>query len=107
MLEAVVDGHVMLELEGNTSGWIAVGYSYDQVMGGDSIDDVIGCLVTGTEETVVAKDTVNLQNLLSNVDDTVSILPQSASVCHASNMFFNELVYSLHSTSCTNLFTVS
>ena len=102
MLEAVVDGHVMLELEGSTSGWIAVGYSYDQVMGGDNIDDVIGCLVTGAEETVVAKDTVNLQNLLSNIDDTVGILPQPASVCSTSSMFSNDLVHSLHPTSYTS-----
>ena len=71
LAEVILEDEVLVELEGETSGWVAVGYSEDRLMGGDNIDDVIGCLVTGSGHTVVAKDTYNIPNLLNNRDDLV------------------------------------
>ena len=53
---------VMFELEGAAEGWVAVGVSADQVMGGDGIDDVFVCQRASGDDTVTARDAYNPQN---------------------------------------------
>ena len=53
---------VTFELEGTAEGWVAVGVSTDQVMGGDGIDDVFVCQRASGDDTVTARDAYNPQN---------------------------------------------
>ena len=50
------------ELEGAAEGWVAVGVSADQVMGGNGIDDVFACQRDATDDTVYAQDMYNPQD---------------------------------------------
>ena len=50
------------ELEGEAEGWVAVGVSADQVMGGNGIDDVFACQRDATGDIVYAQDTYNPQD---------------------------------------------
>ena len=53
---------IRFELEGTAEGWVAVGVSADQVMGGDGIDDVFVCQRASGDDTVTAEDAYNPQN---------------------------------------------
>ena len=53
---------VQFELEGEAEGWVAVGVSADQVMGGDGIDDVFACQRDAATDVVYAQDTYNPEN---------------------------------------------
>ena len=66
---------VMFELEGAAEGWVAVGLSADQVMGGDGIDDVFVCQRASGDDTVTARDAYNPQNQSprANNRDSVSV----------------------------------
>ena len=70
----VSDGNVQFELEGTAMGWVAVGVSADQRMGGDGIDDVFACQRDATTDVVYAQDTFNPQNQppRRNMRDSVS-----------------------------------
>ena len=63
------------ELEGTTVGWVAIGVSADQVMGGNGIDDVFVCQRSAADDTVYAEDTYNPQDQSTrgNRRDSVSI----------------------------------
>ena len=65
---------VQFELEATTPGWVAVGVSADQVMGGDGIDDVFACQRDATNDIVYAQDTFNPENQTTraNTRDSVS-----------------------------------
>ena len=65
---------VQFELEGAAEGWVAVGVSADQVMGGDGIDDVFVCQRDATTDVVYAQDTFNPQSPRGNMRDSVSIM---------------------------------
>ena len=67
---------VRFELEGQAEGWVAVGVSADQVMGGNGIDDVFACQRDDTTDTVYAQDTFNPQNQppRRNTRDSVSVV---------------------------------
>ena len=66
-------GTILFELEGANKGWVAVGVSADQVMGGNGIDDVFACQRSATDDTVYAQDTYNpeKQSPRSNKRDVV------------------------------------
>ena len=53
---------IYFELEGTAEGWMAVGVSADQVMGGDGIDDVFACQRDAATDVVYAQDTYNPEN---------------------------------------------
>lgn len=63
------------ELEGQAEGWVAVGVSADQRMGGNGIDDVFVCQRDGSTDTVYAEDTYNPENQAprGNARDSVSV----------------------------------
>ena len=63
---------IEFELEGAAEGWVAVGVSADQVMGGNGIDDVFVCQRSAANDTVYAQDTYNPQVPKTNRRDTVS-----------------------------------
>ena len=65
-------------MEGAAEGWVAVGVSADQVMGGDGIDDVFACQRDATTDVVYAQDTFNPQNQSprGNMRDSVSVMMQ-------------------------------
>ena len=67
---------VQFELEATAEGWVAVGVSADQIMGGNGIDDVFACQRNGVDDTVYAQDTYNPQNQnpRGNIRDSVSIM---------------------------------
>ena len=67
---------IRFELEGTAEGWVAVGVSADQRMGGDGIDDVFACQRDATTDVVYAQDTFNPQNQRTrmNMRDTVSVM---------------------------------
>ena len=67
---------VQFELEATAEGWVAVGVSADQVMGGNGIDDVFACQRSAVDDTVYAQDTYNPQNQSprTNIRDSVSIM---------------------------------
>ena len=50
------------ELEGAAEGWVAIGVSADQRMGGDGIDDVFVCQQASGDDTVTAEDAYNPQD---------------------------------------------
>ena len=77
---------IEFELEGRAEGWVAVGVSADQVMGGNGIDDVFVCQRDGLTDTVYAQDTYNpeTQSPRGNTRDTVSTACLRTSV-HDSN----------------------
>ena len=56
-------------------GWVAMGLSADQVMGGNGIDDVFACQRDTGTDTVNVKDTYNPmdQTPRGNAIDSVSI----------------------------------
>ena len=60
------DDTVQFELEGETEGWVAVGVSADQVMGGDGIDDVFACQRDASADNVYAQDTYNPEDQSSH-----------------------------------------
>ena len=65
------------ELEGEAEGWVAVGVSADQNMGGNGIDDVFVCQRDRSTNTVYAEDTFNPQNQAptrANTRDSVSVV---------------------------------
>ena len=64
------------ELEGQAEGWVAVGVSADQRMGGNGIDDVFVCQRDATDDAVYAEDTYNPQSQSPrrNTLDSVSVL---------------------------------
>ena len=65
---------ILFELEASSPGWVAVGVSADQVMGGDGIDDVFACQRDATDDTVYAEDTHNPEDQSShrsNILDSV------------------------------------
>ncbi len=72
----VDNDNVQFELEATALGWVAVGVSADQVMGGDGIDDVFACQRDSTNDTVYAEDTYNPQNQAprGNTRDSVSVV---------------------------------
>ena len=53
---------LQFEMEGEAEGWVAVGVSADQVMGGDGIDDVFACQRDAATDVVYAQDTYNPEN---------------------------------------------
>ena len=53
---------VQFELEGVAEGWVAVGVSANQVMGGDGIDDMFACQRDATTDAVYAQDTYDPEN---------------------------------------------
>ena len=56
-----VDGdNVTFEMEGESSGYIALGLSADTVMGTNGIDDVLACHRDTDGTTVNIKDTYNV-----------------------------------------------
>ena len=65
---------LMFELEGSAMGWVAMGLSADQVMGGNGIDDVFVCQRNTGNNNVFAKDTFNPQSPRSNNIDSVSLM---------------------------------
>ena len=67
---------VRFELEGQAEGWVAVGVSADQRMGGNGIDDVFACQRDATDDTVYAQDTFNPQDQATraNTRDSVSVM---------------------------------
>ena len=67
---------IRFELEGTAEGWVAVGVSADQRMGGDGIDDVFACQRDDTTDVVYAQDTFNPhdQRTRMNMRDTVSVM---------------------------------
>ena len=65
---------IRFELEGAAEGWVAVGVSADQVMGGDGIDDVFACQRGDGVDTVAAWDAYNPQDLSPrNMRDSVRL----------------------------------
>ena len=64
---------ILFELEATSPGWVAVGVSADQVMGGDGIDDVFACQRDARDDTVFVQDTYNpeKQSPRSNMPDSV------------------------------------
>ena len=66
---------LFFELEGSAMGWVAMGLSADQVMGGNGIDDVFACQRDTGTDTVNVKDTYNPmdQTPRGNAIDSVSI----------------------------------
>jgi hypothetical protein len=73
-----VDGdNVTFEMEGESSGYIALGLSADTVMGTNGIDDVLACHRDTDGTTVNIKDTYNVVvgrgNNLDTIDDILSI----------------------------------
>ena len=72
------------ELEGQAEGWVAVGVSADQRMGGNGIDDVFVCQRDGTTDTVYAQDTYNPQNQSprgNNVDSVSAVIINGSPCC--------------------------
>ena len=65
---------VQFELEGTAKGWVAVGVSADQVMGGNGTDDVFACQRDAATDVVYAQDTYNVQVGRANIRDAVSIM---------------------------------
>ena len=63
---------IEFKLEGTAEGWVAVGVSADQVMGGNGIDDVFVCQRSAANDTVYAQDTYNPQSPRGNARDMVS-----------------------------------
>ena len=65
---------IYFELEGAAEGWMAVGVSADQRMGGDGIDDVFACQRDAVQDFVYGADTYNPQSQIprGNVRDSVS-----------------------------------
>ena len=61
-------------MEGTAEGWVAVGVSADQRMGGDGIDDVFVCQRDTTTDVVYAEDTFNPQSPRGNMRDSVSVM---------------------------------
>ena len=53
------------EIEGAADGWVAVGVSADQVMGGDGIDDVFACQRDTADNSVYAQDMYNPQDQMT------------------------------------------
>ena len=70
------DGPFEFQLEGAAEGWVAVGVSADQRMGGNGIDDVFACQRSTTGDIVYAEDTYNPQDQSTrgNRRDSVSIM---------------------------------
>ena len=66
-------GTVQFELVGASSGWVAVGVSADQVMGGDGVDDVFACQKhpDNYNSAVFAQDMYNVQDGRANMRDSV------------------------------------
>ena len=71
---------IWFELEATAAGWVAVGVSADQVMGGNGIDDVFACQRDAVSDIVYAEDTYNPQNQAprTNIRDSVSIMSMHA-----------------------------
>lgn len=67
---------VYFELEGAAEGWVAVGVSADQRMGGEGIDDVFACQRSAVTDVVYGEDTYNPQDQISrrNIRDSVSAI---------------------------------
>ena len=63
--------NVDFEMEGMSSGYVALGLSADRVMGTNGIDDVLACH-RDTDGRVNIKDTYNIQNGRDNNLDGVS-----------------------------------
>ena len=53
---------LQFELEGMAVGYVSVGVSADQVMGGDGIDDVFACQRDAATDVVYAQDMYNPEN---------------------------------------------
>ena len=72
----VDNNNIQFELEATAPGWVAVGVSADQVMGGNGIDDVFACQRDATDDTVYAQDTFNPQDQATraNTRDSVSVM---------------------------------
>ena len=70
-------------MEGEAEGWVAVGVSADQRMGGNGIDDVFVCQRDDTTDTVYAQDTYNPENQAprANTRDSVSVVIINGSQC--------------------------
>ena len=77
-------GTVQFELVGASSGWVAVGVSADQVMGGDGIDDVFACQLNPHRGfAVYAQDMYNVQDGRANMRDSVSRCQDVKGRCNA------------------------
>ena len=63
---------IYFELVGAAEGWVAVGVSADQRMGGDGIDDVFACQRDAVQDFVYGADTYNPQSTRRNIRDSVS-----------------------------------
>ena len=94
---------IYFELEGAAEGWVAVGVSADQRMGGDGIDDVFACQRDAVHDFVYGADTYNAQSTRQNIRDSVSgvvrsladiIILRSIMICHPLQLFlFSEPNY--------------